>query len=187
MSTSWIFRRSNHQIPLSRLLLALSVVVLIFAGCSGGGWRVVEGDEFTIEFPGIPVDTATSVGETSGARLYFIPVEESIDSNAYYSVSVYALPDSASILGDQLDDMFLKDAEIYAWSMGAIVVDSGNVVQSGAYEGREYTIFMARNAGVIKMRKFAKGKNLYTLIVITQNGYMDNDDVFRFMNSFKLK
>jgi hypothetical protein len=168
-------------------LSALFLFVCLIAGCSSGGWRVVDGEEFTIEFPGIPVDTATAVGDASGARLYFIPVDDGIDSNAYYAVSVYTLPDSASLLGDQLDAVLLKDAEIYAWSMGAFLTDSGKVVKSGAYEGREYTIFLAENAGVMKMRKFAKGKQLYTLYVLTQNAYIDNKDVFRFLDSFKLK
>jgi hypothetical protein len=163
------------------------VLIAFLAGCSGGGWRVVDGGEFTIEFPGIPIDTATAVDDTYGARLYFIPAEDGLDSNAYYSVSVYSLPDSASILGEHLDEVLMKDAEIYAWSMGAFLADSGKVVKSGNYEGREYTILMAQNAGVIKMRKFAKGIQLYTLMVITQNAYMDNQDVFRFLDSFKLK
>jgi hypothetical protein len=172
---------------MKRVLAVLSFALIFGYGCMGGGWRVVEDEEFTIEFPGIPVDTVTAVGETAGAKMYFIPVEGGLDSNAYYAVSVYALNDSASILGDQLDDLLLKDAEIYAWSMGAFLTDSGRVVKSGNYEGREYTIFLAENAGVLKMRKFAKGKNLYTLVVITQNAYIDNRDVYRFLDSFKLK
>jgi hypothetical protein len=185
---SRIFKYSNLQIAVVKIALAcLTVALLCVVGCSSGGWRVVDGDEFSIEFPGIPIDTATMVGETAGARLYFIPVDGGLDSNAYYAVSFYTLPDSANLLGDQLDDVFLKDAEIYAWSMGAFLADSGKVVMSGTYEGREYTIGMAQNAGIIKMRKFAKGKHLYTLIVITQNAYMDNKDVFYFLDSFKLK
>jgi hypothetical protein len=172
---------------MKKVLGCLLVIVLVGMGCSAGGWRVVDGEEFTIEFPGIPIDTATAVDDAAGARLYFIPAEDGLDSNGYYAVSVYTLPDSASILGDQLDEMLMKDAEIYAWSMGAFLTDSGKVVMSGSVEGREYTIFMAQNAGVIKMRKFAKGKHLYTLIVITQNAHMDNRDVFRFLDSFKLK
>lgn len=169
-----------------RIFAAIAFVVLL-AGCAGGGWRVVDSGEFTIEFPGIPVDTVTAVGNTTGARMYFIPVDEGLDSNAYYAVSVYDLPDSAEILGEDIGAILMKDAEIYAWSMGAFLTDSGKVVQSGNYEGREYTIFLAQNAGVLKMRKFAKGKHLYTLIVITQNAYIDNRDVFYFLDSFKLK
>lgn len=180
-------RATSTVVRVKSALVCLTLGILFAIGCSSGGWRVVEGDEFTIEFPGIPIDTATAVAETAGAKLYFIPVEGGLDSNAYYAVSVYTLPDSLGLLGDQLDDMLLKDAEIYAWSMGAFLADSGKVVKSGTYEGREYTIFMAQNAGVIKMRKFAKGKHLYTLIVITQNAFMDNKDVFYFLDSFKLK
>lgn len=183
-----IFKYSNLQSAGVKLAFACLTVGLLFAvGCSTAGWRVFDGEEFTVEFPGIPIDTATAVGDAAGAKLYFIPAEGALDSNAYYAVSLYTLSDSISLLGDQLDDMLLKDAEIYAWSMGAFLTDSGSVVKSGNYEGREYTIFMAQNAGVIKMRKFAKGKHLYTLVVITQNAYMDNKDVFRFLDSFKLK
>lgn len=170
-----------------RRIFFVIALVIFLGGCSGGGWRVVDGGEFTVEFPGIPIDTATAVDDAAGARLYFIPAEDGLDSNAYYSVSVYSLPDSISILGEHLDDVLMKDAEIYAWSMGAFLADSGRVVKSGSYEGREYTIFMAQNAGVIKMRKFAKGIHLYTLMVITQNAYIDNQDVFKFLDSFKLK
>ena len=171
---------------MKKFLFVIALVACL-VGCSDGSWRVVAGDEFSIEFPGIPIDTATAVGDAAGPRLYFIPVDGGLDSNAYYAVSFYTLADSVSLLGDQLDELLLKDAEIYAWSMGAFVTDSGRVVKSGEVEGREYTIFMAQNAGVIKMRKFAKGKRLYTLIVITQNAYMDNADVFYFLDSFKLK
>lgn len=170
-----------------KLRLALLAMVLFLGACASGGWRVINDEEFTIEFPGIPLDTATAVADASGAKLYYIPAEQGLDSNAYYSVSVYTLPDSVALLGDELGDVLLKDAEIYAWSMGAFLTDSGSVVKSGNYEGREFTIFLDQNAGVVKMRKFPKGKNLYTLLVITQNAYMDNADVYRFMNSFKLK
>jgi hypothetical protein len=170
-----------------KYIISCLVVTLLLLGCSSGGWRVVDGGDFTIEFPGVPVDTATATSDVSGARLYFIPADGGLDSNAYYAVSVYALPDSIEQLGEQLGAILMKDAEIYAWSMGAFLTDSGSVVKSGTHEGREFTIFMSQNAGVIKMRKFAKGNQLYTLIVITQNAYMDNKDVFRFLDSFKLK
>lgn len=167
--------------------LSCFVLMLLLSSCAGGGWRVVDAEEFTIEFPGQPLDTATMTGNASGAKLYYEPVQGGIDSNIYYAVSTYALPDSAELMGDLLDDILLKDAEIYAWSMGAIVVDSGKVVMSNQTEGREYKIFLASNAGVVTMRKFAKGKNLYTLIVVTGNEALDNTMIYRFLDSFKLK
>lgn len=170
-----------------KLRLVLFAMILLLSACASGGWRVIEDDEFTIEFPGIPADTATAVADASGAKLYYIPADEGLDSNAYYAVSVYALSDSIRLLPSQYDEILLKDAEIYAWSMGAFLTDSGRVVKSGNYEGREYTIFLAQNAGVVKMRKFVKGQHLYTLVVITQNAFIDNQDVFRFLDSFKLK
>lgn len=168
-------------------VLSFFAMMMMFAGCATGGWRVVEGDEFTIEFPGQPTDTATAVGDYSGAKLYYQPVEGGIDSNIYYAVSMYTLPDSGEVMGDQLDEMFLKDAEIYAWSMGAFLADSGKVVKSNTYEGREYKIFLASNAGIVTMRKFVKGKHLYTLVVITGNEALENKLIYKFLDSFKLK
>lgn len=162
-------------------------VVFLLASCASGGWRVVDGGEFTIEFPGPPIDTVTAVGDDAGVKLYFIPVEGSIDSNAYYAVSVYALDDSTEAMGDLLDAIMLKDAEVFAWSMGAFLADSGKVVTSGKYSGHEYTIFLAQNSGILKMRKFAKGKNIYTLAVITGNESLENKDIYKFLDSFKLK
>lgn len=161
--------------------------ILLLGSCATGGWRVVEGEEFTIEFPGQPSDTATAVGEFSGAKLFYQPVEGGLDSNIYYAVSMYTLPDSAEIMGEMLDEIMLKDAEIYAWSMGAFLADSGKVVKSNKYEGREYKVFLAQNAGVVTMRKFAKGKHLYTLLVITGNEALDNSMIYKFLDSFKLK
>jgi hypothetical protein len=168
-------------------LLSCLITALLIAGCASGGWRVVDGEEFTIEFPGPPIDTATATGDFAGAKLYYQPIREGIDSNIYYSISVYTLTDSASIMGDMLDDFLLKDAEIFAWSIDAILVDSGKVVMSNANEGREYKIFLAQNAGVVTMRKFVKGKHLYTLMVITGNYMLDNTDIYYFLDSFKLK
>lgn len=163
------------------------LIVLLFTACASGGWRVVAGDEFTVEFPGEPKDTATMEGDYSGAKLYYQPQEGGIDSNVYYAVSMYTLPDSVEMMGEVMDDLLLKDAEIYAWAIGAIVTDSGKVVKSGTYEGREYKIFLSQNAGVVTMRKFVKGKHLYTLMVITGNAYLDNSYIYRFLDSFKLK
>ncbi len=159
----------------------------LFCACASGGWRVVDGEEFTIEFPGEPKDTATMVGDAAGAKLYYQPIEGGIDSNIYYAVSLYSLPDSAELMGEFLDEMLLKDVEIYAWSMGAIVADSGKVVKSGVVEGREYKIFLAQNAGVLTMRKFVKGRHIYTLVVITANEFLDNSLIYKFLDSFKLK
>lgn len=167
-------------------ILAFLIVVL-FGACASGGWRVVEGEEFTVEFPGEPKDTATMEGDYSGAKLYFQPTEHGIDSNVYYAVSMYTLTDSIELMGEMMDEMLLKDAEIYAWAIGAIVTDSGKVVKSGNVEGREYKIFLSQNAGVVTMRKFVKGKHLYTLLVITGNAYLDNSFIYRFLDSFKLR
>lgn len=167
--------------------ILLVLFMALFAGCSSGGWRVVDGEEFSVEFPGQPKDTATMSGEYSGAKLYYEPVEGGIDSNIYYAVSMYTLPDSAELMGDFLDEMLLKDAEIYAWSMGAFLADSGKVVNSNGTEGREYKIFLAQNAGIVTMRKYVKGKHLYTLLVVTGNDALDNRDIYRFMDSFRLK
>lgn len=168
-------------------IFIVAFLMALVAGCTSGGWRVVEGEEFYIEFPGPPVDTATMVGDAAGARLYYEPQDGGLDSNAYYSLSTYMLSDSAEKMGDLLDDIMLKDAEIYAWSMGAILADSGKVVNNNGTVGREYQIFMNRNAGVITMRKYYRGKNLYTLVVITGNQFLGNSYIYRFLNSFKFK
>lgn len=170
-----------------RYFIAVIFSSLLLLSCGMGGWRVVDGGDFTIEFPGQPQDTATMEGDYHGAKLFFEPVTGGLDSNIYYSISVYALNDSVELLGDQLDDMLLKDAEIFAWGIGAMVTDSGKKVMSGKTEGYEYAIFLARNAGVATMRKFARGKKIYTLLVVTDNQHLNNASIRRFMDSFKLK
>lgn len=163
------------------------VVLLLFASCASGGWRVVDGEEFTVEFPGQPTDTATMVGDYSGVKLFYEPPEGGLDSNIYYALSTYTLPDSAESMGEMLEPMLLKDAEIYAWSMGAFLGDSGKVVKNGETEGHEYKIFLSQNAGVVTMRKYVKGKHMYTLIVITANDALDNTLIYHFLNSFRFK
>lgn len=168
-------------------LIPSLVIVFLLASCASGGWRVVDGDEFTLEFPGQPTDTATMVGDYSGVKLFYEPEHGGIDSNIYYSVSMYSLPDSAELMGELLEPMLLKDAEIYAWSMGAFLADSGKVVKTPAAEGHEYRIFLAQNAGVVTMRKYVRGKHMYTLIVITSNEALNNTMIYRFLDSFKFK
>lgn len=170
-----------------RNLLFFGLTMLLLHSCGMGGWRVVDGAEFTVEFPGEPKDTATMQGKISGGKLFYEPVEGGLDSNLYYAVSFYTLPDSAKLLGEQLNDMLYTDAQIYAWGIGAILADSGKVVKSGITEGREYKVLLSQNAGVTTIRKFAYGKRLYTLTVITDNRNLDNSSIRRFMESFKLK
>ena len=168
------------------LLPALLFSCLLFS-CGPGDWRIYSGADFTIEFPGLAKDTATMEGELAGAEVYFEPVSGGLDSNIYYAVSFYSLSDSISKLGDDLDNIFRDDVKIYAWTMGGVLSDSGRVVKSGKYEGREYKVFLAANAGTATVRKFAKGKKLYTLLVITDKMCLDNTKIERFMESFKLK
>lgn len=150
-------------------------------------WKVYDTSEFTIEFPGIAHDTVTMEGDYAGVRSYFEPVKGSLDSNVYYSVSMYTLPDSASELGDDLKGFFQSDVKVYAYYIGGILADSGTAVKSGTTPGWEFKVFLAGNSGVATIRKFAYGKHLYTLLVVTENNKLDNTAIRRFMDSFKLK
>jgi hypothetical protein len=159
---------------------------LFFNSCASD-WRVYDGSEFSIEFPGLAQDTATIEGKFAGGRTFYEPVQGSLDSNLYYAVSMYTLPDSLSVLGDNLDDFLKTDVNIYAWTIGGTLSDSGRVVKSGNVEGREYKVLLQSNKGVSTVRKFAYGKHLYTLLVVTENMKLDNAEIEKFMNSFKLK
>ena len=166
--------------------LAPLFFLLLFTSC-GSDWKVYETSEFTIEFPGTAHDTVTMEGGAAGAKSYYEPVEGALDSNMYYSVSMYSLPDSISIVKDNMRELFQVDANIYAWSIGGSLTDSGRVVKSGDVEGMEFKVNVAGNRGVSTVRKFAVGKHLYTLLVVTENGKLENHAIRRFMDSFKLK
>lgn len=164
------------------------IFALLLVSCGGPGeWQVYNASEFTVEFPGPAKDTATIEGKIAGARTFYEPAEGSLDSNLYYSVSMYTLSDSIAKLGDQLDDFFRTDAQIYAWTIGGILTDSSRIVKSGKTEGREFKVVLAENVGVATIRKFAYNKRLYTLLVITENMRLENKAIGRFMDSFKLK
>lgn len=169
------------------LFALLCFSFLLFASCGTGDWHVYKADEFTVEFPGLAKDTATMEGELAGAKAYFEPVEGSLDSNLYYAVSFYSLPDSISVLQEDLKNVFTGDVKIYAFTMNGTLSDSGRAVKSGNYEGMEYKVFLAHSAGTATVRKFAKGKRLYTLLVVTEQSCIDNTQIERFMESFKLK
>lgn len=162
-------------------------LLLFLSSCNVGDWQVYETSEFTIEFPGLAKDTVTMEGNTAGSKSYFEPVEGSLDSNLYYSISMYSLPDSISIMKENLKELFDTDVKIYAWSIGGELADSGRVVKSGDVEGREYKVTIAGNRGITTVRKFATGKHLYTLLVVTDNMKLENGAISRFMDSFKLK
>ncbi len=175
-------------IPYSRLFLLLPLFFLLhLSSCSPGDWRVYETSEFSIEFPGNASDTVTMEGNFAGARTYFEPVQGSLDSNLYYSVSMYSLPDSMDVLGSKLDDFLKTDVRIYAYGIDGIMADSGRVVKSGNVEGREYKVFLQGGNGISTIRKFAVGKHLYTLLVVTENMKIENRAIRKFMESFKLK
>ncbi|MBI3511142.1 MAG: hypothetical protein HY064_10800 [Bacteroidetes bacterium] len=164
-----------------------SIVFLFLLASCREEWKIYDAKEFTIEFPGLAKDTATLNGDLAGLRTYYDPGPKSLDSNLYYAVSVYTLPDSADKLGNDLDEFFRADVKIYAYTMGGVLADSGRAVKSGKIEGREYKVFLTHQAGTVTIRKFARGKHLYTLLVITSEMCLDNSQIARFMDSFKLK
>jgi hypothetical protein len=169
-----------------KLLLLPLFFLLLFSSC-GADWQVYETSEFSIEFPGIVRDTVTMEGAYAGSKSYYEPVEGALDSNVYYAVSMYSLPDSISIVKENMRELFEMDANIYAWSIGGSLTDTGRVVKSGDVEGMEYKVTIAGNSGVSTIRKFAVGRHLYTLLVVTENGKLENHAIRKFMDSFKLK
>ncbi len=175
----------KHQ--LSNIFVLPAFFILLLSSCGFGDWRVYDTSEFSIEFPGIAKDTVTTVGNTSGARYYFEPVQGALDSNMYYAISMYSLPDSFNLIKENLDQLFKTDVQIYAWSIDGELSDSGRVVKSGDVEGREYKVTIAGNRGISTVRKFAIGKHLYTLLVVTENMKLNNSAIRKFMDSFKLK
>jgi hypothetical protein len=161
-------------------------LLLLFSSC-GNDWQVYETSEFTIEFPGPVRDTVSMTGKFAGSKSYYEPIEGALDSNLYYSVSMYSLPDSIANMKDEIRGLFKMDATIYAWSIGGSLTDTGRVVKSGDVEGMEYKVTIAGNSGVSTLRKFAVGRHLYTLLVVTENGKLENHAIRKFMDSFKLK
>lgn len=175
------------KIKLLLLPLLLFCLPLFFTSCNMGDWRVYETSEFSIEFPGTVRDTVTMEGTYAGSKSYYEPVAGALDSNMYYSISMYSLPDSISVLKENLRDLFDTDVKIYAWSIGGELTDTGRVVKSGEVEGMEYKVIIAGNRGISTVRKFAVGRHLYTLLVVTENQKLENHAIRKFMESFKLK
>jgi hypothetical protein len=169
-----------------KFLLLLFLLPLL-PSCSMGDWRVYETSEFSIEFPGVVRDTVTMEGIYAGSKSYYEPIAGALDSNMYYSISMYSLPDSISVVQDNIRDLFDTDVKVYAWSIGGELTDTGRVVKSGDVEGREYKVIIAGNRGIVTVRKFAVGRHLYTLLVVTENQKLENHAIRRFMESFKLK
>jgi hypothetical protein len=179
-------KNSEFKIQNSKFLLLLLFLLPLLSSC-GGDWKVYETSEFSIEFPGPVHDTVTVEGTYAGSKSYYEPGPGALDSNMYYSVSMYSLPDSISTLKDDLQRLFDTDAKVYAWSIGGELTDNGRVVKSGNVEGKEYKVNIAGNRGISTIRKFAYGKHLYTLLVVTENMKLENHEIRKFMDSFKLK
>ena len=172
----------------SSLIILFFSSLFLLSSCGGAGkWRVYETSEFSIEFPGSTQDTVTIAGEAVTAKSYFLPVEGLLDSNLYYSVSLYSFPDSILFTKQELTKLFKSDTEVYAWSIGGTFADSGRVVKSGAVEGMEYKIIIEGSSGISTIRKFVLGKHLYTLTVVTENKKLNNCSIKRFLDSFKLR
>ena len=180
-------QHSRIKIGNSGFLLLLFLLPLLLFSCGGGDWRVYDTSEFSIEFPGPARDTVAMEGSYAESKSYFEPVPNSLDSNMYYAISMYSLPDSISLVKENMVRLFETDVQIYAWSIGGTMADTGIVVKSGDVEGREYKVIIAGNRGVSTVRKFAIGKHLYTLLVVTENTKLNNHAIKYFMESFKLK
>jgi hypothetical protein len=171
----------------SLIILFFSCLFLLSSCGRAGKWRVYETSEFSIEFPGSAQDTVVIAGGAVTAKSYFLPIGGVLDSNLYYSVSLYSFPDSILFTKGELTKLFKSDTEVYAWSINGTFADSGRVVKSGGIEGMEYKIIIDGSSGISTIRKFVLGKHLYTLTVVTENKKLKNSSIKRFLDSFKLK
>lgn len=180
-----VMQHSKFRIQDSKWLL-LVFLPLLLVSC-GSDWRVYGTSEFSIEFPGPVRDTVTMEENCAVSKSYFEPSPNSLDSNLYYAISMYSLPDSVSLTKENQAQFFETDMQIYAWSIGGTLADTGIVVKSGDVEGKEYKVIIAGNRGVSTVRKFVLGKHLYTLLVVTENTRLNNHAIEYFMESFKLK
>lgn len=167
---------------------ACSALFLLSSCDSSGGWRVFDSAAYTVEFPGVPSDTATMEGDLSGVKLFYQPAENGLDSNVYYSVAQYTLADSLTGLADYYERLFRTDVQIFAWGINGILADSvGKPVVAGKVRGFEYRVLLDQNAGIARIRKFALGRRIYTVMVLTDNAHIANQQANRFLNSFRLK
>ncbi|MGL4598840.1 MAG: hypothetical protein ACRCYO_15090 [Bacteroidia bacterium] len=182
--TKSVFSFAKIGKPLCVLLFFCGL--FLFSSCSNDGWKDFDSAEYTVRFPGIARDTATIEGQTGGIRVFYEPGFESIDENVYYAVSVYSLPEAIDSLNN-LKEALTTDAKIYAWSMGGEIGGEGKAVKSGDVQGYEFKVLMPSNTGVVTLRKFALGKRLFTLLVITDNVNLNNASIGKFMDSFVLK
>ena len=158
-----------------------------FHSCSGDDWKTSEHASFTVKFPGTPKDTVTQDGQFTGSKIFYEPGDGSLDSNLYYAVSWYELPDSLSSLGNKTNDVLRTDVQIYAWSIDGNLLNDGQPVKNDDTQGMEYKVTLSGNAGMATVRKYILGKQLYTLIVLTDNDHLNNGSIGHFMNSFHLK
>ena len=178
---------SKFSIKNLKIFLISTFLIAFLSSCGFGDWKVYDTSEFSIEFPGVVRDTVTTFNNIAGVKYYFEPVQGALDSNMYYSVSMYSLPDSIGIVKENIVQLFKADVKNYANSIGGVLADSGRTVKSGDVEGREFKVTIAGNCGIVTVRKFALGKHLYTLLVVTENMKLNNHVIRKFMDSFKLK
>ncbi|MGL5889848.1 MAG: hypothetical protein ACRC3B_08180 [Bacteroidia bacterium] len=172
---------------LKKILPALFFAFLL-ASCGGAGWNTYETDTWSVEFPGTPKDSASVAGDASSVKVFYEPQENKLDSNVYYSVSNYTMKDSLNQLASYYEKLFHGDVQVYAWGIGGILADSvGKPVKAGNISGYEYRVIIGENAGLARIRKFALGRRVYTVLVLTENAYIANVQADYFLNSFRFK
>jgi hypothetical protein len=169
-------------------ILPAVVFLFLLTACGNAGWDVFETDTWSVEFPGTPKDTASIDGDVSSVKVFYEPKENKLDSNVYYSVSNYNMKDSLVQLASYHEKLFHTDVQIYAWGIGGILADSvGKPVKAGTISGYEYRVIIGENAGLARIRKFAFGRRVYTVLVLTENAYIANKQADYFLNSFRFK
>lgn len=169
-------------------ILPAVLFLFLLAACSNAGWDTYETDTWSVEFPGTPKDTASIDGEASSVKVFYEPIENKFDSNIYYSVSNFSMKDSLAQLASYHEKLFHTDVQIYAWGIGGILADSiGKPVKAGTILGYEYRVIMGENTGLVRIRKFAFGRRIYTVLVLTEDTYIANKQADYFLNSFRFK
>lgn len=166
--------------------VVVCICALLLAGCGGAGWSRQGNVNFSAEFPGAARDTSTIEGSLYTFRFFYEP-PNATDANAYYDVSECSMPDSLENFGKNLNAYMKADAQVYAWSIDGTLSGEGTPVTNGALKGFEYVIKMPDDIGEVKLRKFAVGKKMYTLKVITPKEHLNNPDIKRFMGSFRVE
>ena len=168
--------------------------ILVFISFSFGladNWVLIKKSDYQILFPLEPKEESetmvSAIGNLNMTYLTLSTTESETEKNLVYMIMQTDYPDSLvhSDFKDQLKSLFDNAVEGGVSNVKGKLIHQKDIEING-YPGREFSIDYNDGEAVMFIKTYLVKNRMYMLQTITNTGKYPNEDITKFMQSFKL-